>query len=419
MKIRTILTLFSILLLTSSPLFSQSKKLLHKNATYEFEIRTVLLYGANASMLSPAVALIGANDLVLEFDDLVEREENYRAKIIHCNKDWTPSRLKEINYLYDYNEFNINNYKLSVDTKIAYVHYSFKVPNVKVPGNYLLVVYRGTDESDIILSHRFMVYDNKVGIGLTSKLQGLTSMDRKRQKLDFIVNYENYPIQNPGTSIQVVIRQNQRWDNAITNLKPNMIREASSEVEYQYFNDKNSFPAGNEFRFFDMRSIRYPGQNVQRINAGTRPSTADLMLDKPRIYQPYTQYDDIEGGFYIANADTGNGPTQSDYLSVNFNLDAEKINGDIYLVGNMNNWELKNKMTYNSSLQRYTTDTILKQGFYNYQYLVKSKDYEENYLEGDHYQSENNYEIFVYYQSPSSRSELLIGYSQYTMNPVD
>ncbi|UII29549.1 DUF5103 domain-containing protein [Fulvivirga maritima] len=398
-------------------MFSQNKKLLYKNATYEFETRTVQLYSGN-NTTNPATALLGRNNLTLEFDDLVEAEESYRVKIIHCDRDWSPSKLKAIDYLYDFNEFNINNYKLSVDTKIAYVHYTFRVPNVKIPGNYLLVVYRGTDESDIILSHRFMIYANNVGIALTSNLKGMTSMDRSRQQLDFTINYENYPIQNPG-DIQVVIRQNQRWDNAITDLKPSMIKEHSSELDYKYFNNENSFYAGNEFRFFDMQSIRYPGQNVQRTNFQTRPTSAQLMVDKPRIYQPYTQYDDLNGNFFISNTDTGNGPTQSDYLTVYFYLQAEQIEGDVYLVGNMNNWELDTPLKYNASNNMYTCDMILKQGHYNFQYLVKSKELTPNYLEGNHFETENNYEILVYYKPPSMRSEILIGYASYTMNPVD
>lgn len=398
----------------------QDKRLVYRDATYEAEIRTVQLYpytGSANAVLAPAVAALNNNNLLLEFDDLVQAPENYRVKIIHCNSDWTPSRLRSLDYLYDYNEFNIDNYQLSVDTKLSYVHYKFKLPNIKVPGNYLLVAYRGTDESDIILSKRFMIFSNLVSINLLSELRGLTSMDRMNQQLDFKINYNDYLLENPMENVSIVIRQNQRWDNAITNLKPSFIRENVSELEYRFFNFENNFKAGNEFRFFDMRSLRHPGQNVQRVNLNTRPTLVELMIDKPRVYQPYTQYDDLNGEYFIANSDTGNGALQSDYVTVKFNLKAEKTGGEVYIIGEMNNWNLDNKLTYNEVAGMYNGEMILKQGYYDYQYHIEGDTVKSNYFEGDHFQTENEYEIFVYYRPPASRSELLIGYGYYEMNP--
>lgn len=423
--ITSAIIIFSQLSLNNTPeknTLPQEKKLLYKDATYEMEIRTVQLYpntGNPNDVLLPAVAPVGNNNLVLEFDDLVQAPENYKVKIIHCNSDWQPSRLRNLDYLYDYNEYNINNYELSVDTKIAYVHYRFKLPNIKLSGNYLLVAYRGSDESDILLSKRFMLYNNNVSILLTSGLTGLTSINRMNQQLDFKIDYTDFPIQNPLESIQIVLRQNQRWDNAITTLKPNFIRENISELEYRFFNYENNFNAGNEFRFFDMRSLRYPGQNVQRVHFNTRPISVQLMTDLPRIYQAYTQYDDLNGDFFIANTDTGNGPVQSDYVTTHFTLKADQIGGDIYIIGEMNNWDLNHKMSYDKKTEVYHGEMILKQGYYDYQYYVKGDTLKSNYLEGNHFETENEYEIFVYYKPPASRADMLIGYKYFTMNAVD
>ncbi|MEM1408319.1 MAG: type IX secretion system plug protein domain-containing protein, partial [Bacteroidota bacterium] len=169
----------------------KSKKLEYIDKSYEEEIKTVQLYPYTGNPQdvfdSPAVP-IDQNTLVLEFDDLVESHEDYRAMLIHCNADWTASKLKPLDYLTTYNEFIINQFEYSVDTKIGYVHYTFKVPNVKVSGNYLIVAYRGTNTKDIILSKRFMVYQRSVGIAVTSNRIGLTSIDRRRQKIDFDVS---------------------------------------------------------------------------------------------------------------------------------------------------------------------------------------------------------------------------------------
>lgn len=404
----------------STPL--QDKTLLYKDAVYELEIKTVQLYpntGHPGAVILPSVAPLGNNNLILEFDDLVQGPEDYKAKIIHCNSNWEPSRLRNLDYLYDYNEFNLRNYELSVDTKISYVHYKFKLPNVKLPGNYLLVVYRGTNESDIILSKRFMIYSNNVGIAVTSNLAGVTSINRMNQQIDFKVDYNSFPMQNPMENVYVVLRQNQRWDNAITNLRPTFIREVTSELEYYFFNYENNFAAGNEFRFFDMRSLRHPGQNVQQVHLRTHPITVQLMVDLPRNYQVYTQYDDLEGDFFIANADTGNGSVQSDYVTTQFTLKSEKVPGDVYVMGEMNNWSLSHPMTYHEQAGIYSGEMILKQGYYDYQYYVAGDSLKSNYFEGNHFETENEYEIFVYYREPGSRGDLLIGYTRLMMNEVN
>ncbi|QSE96889.1 type IX secretion system plug protein [Fulvivirga lutea] len=414
------LFLFCSLLIGSKISPQQSgKKLLYEDATYEEEIRTVLLYPNSGNpgdvFLSP-VDRVGSRRLTLEFDDLVEAHEQYRVKLIHCNRDWTPSGLRTLDYLYDFNEFNITQYEYSTDTKIGYIHYTFRLPPVKQSGNYLLVAYRGSDEKDIILTKRFMIYNQSVSIEILSNLNGLTSMKRDNQQIDFKINYEDIELINPLERIRVVLRQNQQWYNAITIKKPSFFRNL--ELEYRFFNFENNFSAGNEYRFFDMRSLRYPGQNIEKVDLLVRPSKAYIMTDGPRIYQAYAQYDDINGNFYIQNQDTG-GSSESDYLYTKFSLALrEPIGGTIHVVGKMNDYKLDEttQLTLDNRTRTYTNTQLLKQGFYNYKYVVKSDTLNYNYLEGNHFETENQYEIFVYYSPPDLRGDLLVGYSELTLN---
>ncbi len=396
-----------------------NKKLLYEDASYEEEIRTVLLYpktGRSNDVFASPVTALGSNNLILEFDDLVESPEQYRAKIIPCTYDWKPSQVNNLDILYDFNEFNISRYEYSTDTKIAYIHYTFNVPRIKLPGNYLLVAYRGTDEKDIILSKRFMIFNPSLDIQLMTNLMGLSSTNRLNQQIDFKINYENYELINPMESVKIVLRQNQQWYNAITLKRPTFFHEG--ELEYRFFNYENNFSAGNEFRFFDMRSLRYPGQRVANVDFGTRPTTVNIMTDNPRIYQAYAQYNDLNGDFFIQNQDTG-GSQESDYLNTKFTLILrEEIGGDVYVVGKMNNFKMDNntKMEYDSKRKIYSNAQILKQGLYDYKYVVKGDSLNINYLEGNHFETENDYEIFVYYTPPNLRGDLLLAYQQITMN---
>lgn len=401
----------------------QDKKILvYENVTYEAEIRTVILYPESenrATYLRPSVAPFANQNLMLEFDDLVQDPEDYRVKIIACEADWTASDLRSLDYLFDYNEFNIQQYEFSVDVKLNYVHYWFRVPQVKRPGNYLLVAYRGDNENDIILSHRFMIYGDQMNVGVISNLRGLTSADRNRQQLDFLVGYGKLEMRNPLEQVRVVIRQNRRWDNAIMLRKPSFVREMDGELEYRFFNFENAFYAGSEFRFFDMRSLMYPGQNVAYANRQQRPVQVFLGIDPFRGTEAYSIIEDLNGGFVVANTDTGNGVVESDYVEVTFRLESsEKVNGQVYVVGQMNNYNLtpSNLMKYNAGEKIYQARLLLKQGWYNYKYEVKSDSLPVNYFEGDHYETENEYEIFVYYDPLTERGEYLMGYTRVTLN---
>ncbi len=416
---------FSCLALALFSGLSQERKvLIYQNATYEAEIRTVMIYpqgGGNSPYLRPSVASFGNQNLLLEFDDLVQDSEDYKVKIIACNSDWSKSDLRSLDYLDNYNEFNIQQYEFSVDVKLNYVHYRFPLPRVTRPGNYLLVAYRGDNENDIILSHRFMIFGEEMNIGITSNLQGLTSVDRGKQQIDFVVNYGKVEMRNPLEQVRVVIRQNQRWDNAITLNRPSFVREMDNQLEYQFFNFENAFPGGSEFRFFDMRSLQYPGQNVAFANRQERPVQVVLGMDKSRGTEAYSLIEDLNGDFVVANSDTGNGIVESDYVQVTFNLDHnENIKGEVYVVGQMNNYNLTpdNRMNYDPSKGIYSAQLLLKQGWYNYKYEVKSDSIPVNFFEGDHYETENSYEIFVYYDPITERGEYLMGYKEVRLNAI-
>nr|HPM32140.1 DUF5103 domain-containing protein [Chryseolinea sp.] len=233
--------------------------------TYEPQIRTVQLSPVGIPM-QPAVTALGQWNLLLTFDDLKGDRDNYLAKIIHCNFDWSKSSLQDLDFLTDYNEFPINNFEPSVNTHIPYVHYWYNLPAVKLPGNYVLVVYRSGNEDDIILSRRFMVFDNKVTLKREGNLVGPSNMADLNQQINFTINHSNLYITNPLLDVHVNMRQNQRWDNMAVDMRPSFIRDIEKELDYRYFDDANMFKAGNEFRYFDLRSLYNPGRYVNRVN---------------------------------------------------------------------------------------------------------------------------------------------------------
>lgn len=411
---------FVLLLLLSGQLFAQ-KALVYSEKTYEKEIKTVQLYNPRQKddrKLPPAVSFLRQNDLVLEFDDLRQDVNNYYARIVHCNYDWTPSRLRDLDYLLEYNEYTVNDYAFSNNTQIPYVHYRFIMPRVKIAGNYLLVVYRDGNKEDLILSHRFMVASNLTSLKLDNTGMGSIALHSTNQQLNFVINYKGVDILNPLESVHVVVRQNHRWDNAKFDVKPSFVRQEISEIEYRLFEEDKFFAAGNEFRFVDFRSINFPGQNTYRIDKNATPIQLWVQPDKSRQGQAYAQYPDMNGGYLVENLDYSESETSGNYLSVNFMLKAPTMpDAKVYVAGLFNQWNLEDEMQFDPSSAAYLYTALLKQGLYNYQYLVKSATHPLTHFEGSHFETENIYEVLVYYRPFQPNADVLIGFFTIPVNP--
>ncbi|QOI97927.1 MAG: DUF5103 domain-containing protein [Flammeovirgaceae bacterium] len=382
---------------------------------YEPEIKTVRLYNlegfATRPELNPAVTRMGNWNLVLEFDDLKDQRDNYYLRIVHCNYNWTKSALLDLDYMPEYNEYPITDFEFSLDTQIPYVHYHTRIPPVKLPGNYVAVVYRGSDRSDIILTRRFMVFDPQFTFLREGSLIGPGTLAERNQQINFKINYKNVHIINPMETINVTVRQNQRWDNLSEQIKPSFLRENQSELEYRFFSGEHFFRGGNEFRFFDLRSLLYPGRNVARVDRTTKPPNAYIAPDQSRAGDVYSQHPDNNGSYILENLDFRN-RNAANYVNVTFTLLSEPVSGEVYVIGAFTDWQLDDstKMHYDTAQRAYNANYLLRQGWYDYQYAVKSKTLPPYYFEGTHYETENLYEIFVYYRAFQPQADLLLGY---------
>ncbi|MCU0419078.1 MAG: DUF5103 domain-containing protein [Cyclobacteriaceae bacterium] len=398
------------------------KKLELTDRTYEEQIRTVQLFprlGTPRDYFQPAVANLRQQNLVLAFDDLQEDRQNYYVRLVHCNYDWTPSVLKDMDFLREFNEFVINDHQLSNNTNVVYYHYLFRVPPVLLPGNYVAVVYRDGEKNDLILTKRFMIFESRTAIGRDNQISGLGTLRAANQQLNFTVNYKNVEIINPLETVHVVIRQNQRWDNARFQVVPSFVREERQQLEYRFFDSDQNFNGGNEFRFVDFRSLNFPGQNTGSLNRRANPFELNVLVDKPRGGHVYAQYPDFNGNYVIDNRDFQDDPAlAANYLFVNFMLATQPVQGTVYVAGAFNQWRFtpENQLTYDSNAGAYTGSVLLKQGWYDYQYVVQGGQTEPFVFEGSHFETENLYEILVYYRPFRPAADVLIGYHLLPVN---
>jgi hypothetical protein len=417
---RYILSL-SYLLLSCLTSMGQSTNVLLEDHIYNERIRTVLLYPAlqdqeNPTRLisPPLIQLQSQAPLVLEFDDMKGVYEGYRAKIIHCNADWTKSNLNDIEFTYEYNDYRILKYDQSFSTKVPYYHYLFEVPKLKLSGNYILAVYSDRDRS-VVLSRRFMVYENRINVSAQARFSQGIDQQFADQQIDFSINYNGYQLIAPQTDLKVFMRKNFRWDQMRTDFKPTNVRPFDHILEYTFFKLENTFPGGNEFRYFDSRTLAARGFGIMELQREADFTKLILFPDKSRADNSYIQLEDLNGQYIVDQRESGRGSVEADYTPVLFNLHiAEDPDITVYVNGSFNLWQLneRNKMTYNPDNKAYEAEILLKQGVVNYDYTIvraNSKP-DESYVEGNYAATENDYDILVYHRPPASRADLLVGY---------
>lgn len=411
---------YSLLLLSvflTFHLYGQKKVLQYENQTYEEQIKTVQLYPEGTSieaMLAPAVLKLNdGKTLRLEFDDLKNDADYYYVFFIHCNYDWTPSDLRPNMYLNGYNEFEILDFEFSSESRINYVHYSYLFPRFKTSGNYLAVVYRNQDKSDIVLSRRFHVYETKVGLGARIDRSASVSDRRTHQRVEATVNYSELRVNDPKGQFKLVVRQNERPDR-LKLLSPTYIDDNAKTLRYQNLDDNNEFLGGNEFRFFDLSTVNFGGRNVLNTTFIDNKPYTKLTLDKPRDIA-YLINLDLNGKFYVRDLEGRDNRLTGEYVDIQFSLDGVEKNQEIYLLGSFNHWtkDRNSRMVYNPATQRFEKHMLLKQGWYDYSYETTS---DPSLIERSFYETENLYEVFVYFQPMGARGDELVGYFRTNFN---
>ena len=68
-------------------------------------------------------------------------------------------------------------------------------------------------------------------------------------------------------------------------------------------------------------------------------------------------------------------------------------------------------MSYNFEQKSYVKKLFLKQGYYNYMYLFKDKRTDRaeiSFIEGNHWETENEYTIWIYYQATGDLYDRLL-----------
>jgi hypothetical protein len=275
-------------------------------------------------------------------------------------------------------------------------------------------VYPADKPEEPAITQRFIVAEDASKITVTAHRPQMTKENNTHQQVDFVVDYTGLSINDPFRNVFAFILQNGRWDNAKRNLKPDFY--GNNELKYNSLSDKNIFKGGNEYRYFDIKSIRYQTEYVKRIDYVIPNYNIYLYPSENREFKPYFYWKDFNGKYYIAFQEGTKPDIDADYVNVYFTLLSDQVisGGKMYISGSLNNWafDKKNLMTYNPEKKEYECNMLLKQGWYNYEYVLL-KDGETDgtatLFEGSHYETENDYIVLIYYRNPHDRYDRVIG----------
>lgn len=407
--------------------YYQQDYLRNSDFIYKSNIKTVLFHRLGFELSSPVMQLNNGEQLLLSFDDLDADYQKYEYTIIHCDANWNNSDLMQNEYLESYTDDYIKSYQFSMNTMQSYINYELVIPNEVVSftlsGNYVIKVYTEGNPDDLVLTRRFFVFEPMVSMVANARVPANVDERDSKQEIVFTILPLGYAINDPNRELKVTVQQNGRWDNTITDLKPKNIM--GNELRYDY-DGINVFDGGSDFRYFDMKSLRYNSFRVKSLEYSLETGyQVTLHPDAVKLkHVAVNTQESINGRFLVKTEDMQSSSTEGDYAYVNFFLAYPNplIEGKLYVFGELTQWQFiqEAELTYNYELKGFTGRMLLKQGYYNYQYMLlpnNSKVGDVTLIEGNFFETNNQYTIYVYHRPMGTRYDKLINITTLLAHP--
>ena len=386
-----------------------------------YNIKTVSFIQSNENVI-PIFKL--GDGFQFQFDDLFGNEANYYFEIMHCDYNWNPTDIPKAEYIKGFDGQRIQEYENSINTLQIYSHYKLPIPNqfmqLHISGNYILKIL---DESkEVILSRKFIIYEDLVTVPIQIRRARTANYLEYKHNVEFSVKSQAINFQNPLKNVKIVLFQNGQLNAAIKNIAPQYT--IGNDLVYKY-DTETQFWAGNEFLYFDNSDIRSAGNTISRIDSSNGIYNSNLYTNNARANYPYSLNPDINGNYVVRNLGGVKNEIEADYAWVYFSLSAPSFmkNKGIYITGMFNNYSVspENKMDFNAEKNTYEKAILIKQGFTNFQYQIaddKGNIDGENAIDGNFWQTENDYTILVYYRENNDRYQKVIGKATVNSNVI-
>ncbi len=411
-----------IIILTFIGLTANAHKYMsYSDINYKDEVHTVLLHPTDFELDKPVILLDDMLEtLHLQFDIFADEAPYLYYTFIHCDNNWQPTDLPQNDYINGFFQDDIDNFNFSMNTYVNYVHYDLYFPQEemmpKLSGNYLLVV-TGKDPEDIYFTRRFYILETMASVDITMPRYPFDlNLGPTKQEVNLDIYIPDIFAIRADQYTNVTIQQNGRWDNAVFGIKPTYTYPEKLSYNHNY---NTVFESGNQYLRINTSNFRNRPEKTRTVYLYEDNYVVTLYEDTQRNTHLYSEDQDLFGEKHIYLEDETLDPTrEADYAMVEFFLQWPQymINKDVYILGAITDWRLdeNSKMEYDPERQGYKKGLLLKQGYYDYMYIVKDNETGISSLapiNGDFWETVNMYHIFVYLFDPIQNYDKLVGYA--------
>jgi hypothetical protein len=390
----------------------------YSDAVFDDQIKSARIHQDGWEVSYPFYELGNSdNHLLMTWDDLSEDPRDLSYTIVHCDLNWKKSNLFFSDYIDGFEVNPVRDYEMSVNTFLPYDHFELRLPNEDISfresGNYAVVVFETAEPEKPLIVKRFMVVEHDIRINARVEQPVMSLYRTLGHDVKFTLETNSMSFNNFFDDIDVRIVQNYQWETAQSGFNPDFIN--NDEVVFNR-DDQGVFKAINEYRRFSTRELRYTDAEVAAIDFDDPNYYVRLTTDPNNQFKQYLDRDDFNGRYAISNREGWESVTDADYTWVKFSLPARfnLMPASVHVYGELTNWRLDSTsvMTFNSENMQYETSLLLKQGVYNYRYVLKEEDGTINHMrfEGSHWETENDYMIIVYYHDRSLGADRILGF---------
>lgn len=399
--------LILLLSVVSCPLSTnaQTQQIFNRN------IKTLTLTVDDDPTLPPYLLYASRQYIDIEWDEMSHDYKRYRYHIDHCDWDWNVTDgIFESDYLEGLNDQLVEDFEKSFNTTQIYTHYRLRIPNkelrLRLSGNYRVLIYEEDEEDSPVLEARFCIYEREAGI--VAQLSSNTDVDfnDRHHQMTLSVGFGGLQVFDPMQELKVIVMQNRRWDSRVEGLVPNVRKPNGIEFTH---NRNLIFPAGNEYHRFEILDVHRTATGVDRIDWFEPYYHATLF--PAVIDHSYSYTEDQNGVYVVRSSDNYDDWTTAEYVVVHFFLESPRLEGgDVYVSG----WWAGQtfnpdcKMEYDEARKCYHAAILLKQGYYSYEFIQKDGLMQRTM--GSFYETENEYEVLVYFRQQGARYDRLSGF---------
>lgn len=382
------------------------------------EIKSLRIYSSGDQIDFPVIDYSDPekSSITIEFDVQSDYMPNYNIIFKFCDADWNPYNNEFLsNRIYNV-ETILWMEQLPYNIKGARYHYNGSFPNKNVTfpfsGKWKFYIVDSQNRNLIYASGKFFVVIPQVKMNVQVLKEGLRG---EADELAF-----------SGRTIS--IRTNFILPDSLFSAYVKRVEIiANRKFNYPMIIDKTSYTVD---RFFEWNAADKFSFIARNIKPGNEYRTTDIRdIGKYNISPVYASFGEIElSNLYTKGKRDFNGASylldfrndRAEYLKVTFRIrPPEEIKTSVFLVGSFTDWKVLPGYEMFDDNGMMNLSVELKRGVHEYQYVTgkivngKVENINWEILEGNFYETENEYNIFLFYGSVEKGGyDKIIGYKK-------